>query len=293
MPELPEVKNISDILRNILIGNYFHGILINEKSRYAKENKEIKGEKYLEKEITKNNDILYPSYGKFTDIYIKGKKIFFVIKLKNGEFIILFSFLSLHGTWRINEDIPYLKITLLCSSRKNKLLYEKNLYFNDKSNFGTLEILKTDLEYEYILKDTGPDYLSGKINGEIFLEKLKEKKFKKKEIGVFLLEQQHFSGVGAYINSECLYKSKISPFRLIEELSDIEIYLLYDNIMEVMNESYKLGGHSFVDYVDPYGNNGSYKTEIHEHNIDSFGNKITKEKMKNNRNVFYVKNLQL
>ena len=292
MPELAEVKHISDVLKELLIGNFFCGILIDKKSRYTKENKEIKGEKYLDKEITSDNDILYTNDGKFVDIYTKGKKIFFVIKLKNGEFIILFSFLSLHGTWRTDKNVPYIKITLIYAEKIKKLLYTKNLFFNDRSNFGTFEVLKTDLEYEYVLKDTGPDYLSGEISEEIFIKKLKEKKLEKKDIGVFLLEQQHFSGIGVYINSECLYKSEISPFRLLENLNDIELKILYKNIMEVMNESYKLGGHSFVDYVDPYGIEGTYETKIHEHTKDPLGNKITKTKMKNKRNVFWVENVQ-
>ena len=273
-------------MRQKLVGKSFYFLIINERSRYN--GSELKGSEYL----SQKDDLNYVLKKKniVQDVYTKGKKIFFKIQLiTSNQILLLFSFLSLHGTWRFFEPI-YTKLTLTFRNEGSRLI--EHLFFNDRSNFGTFQIIKTDEELKHVLKDTGPDYLNDNITINDFISKIKSPRLCNKEIGSFLMEQKYFSGIGAYINSECLYLSKISPFRSLKDLEDSEIITLFNNILYVIKTSYSQGGHSFVDYADPLDIEGTFETLVHEHTIDSNGYNIIKGKMSNKRNVFWVPEIQ-
>ena len=261
MPELPEIRHISDVLKSQLVGLYIFNIIIEPgNNRYNKENG-LEGLN-LFKNYDKNGKKHIKMKGLIKNIFFNGKKIFFEIEHKNKIFY-FFSFLGLTGSWQYLKDYPHRKLTLKLGIVKGKLLiFKKNLYFNDKIGYGNFKIVE---ELEPILKTTGPDLFNNEISYEQFCSKIR--KYPKKTIYFILTKQEYFSGIGAYLKSEILYDSKIAPNREIMSLSSSEIKKIHKSIYKILEKSYSKKGYSFSDYIDPNGNKGSYITKAHN-NLD-------------------------
>lgn len=278
MPEGPEVLHISDILRENLVGKYFMGLKLHKQVDYL--GKCVK---------TEDNKYMYFKRGIFEEIYAKGKKIFFKIRLKN-RVIYLFSSLGLFGQWSFTE-VEYLKITLYYSTKKK---YITNCaYYGDKTNYGLFQVIQTDEEMKHILKSTGPSYLTDNISFESFEEKVRNKRIKNKEIGIFLMEQKYFSGIGNYLLCEILYFSKLNPHRTLESLTDKNLKTLYKTIHEIIFNSYKSKGLTFSDYIDPNNQKGLFQVYVYKNKIDPLGNNIITETMSNGRTIHWVPEIQI
>ena len=139
--------------------------------------------------------------------------------------------------------------------------------------------------------------LSPKTNYNLFLEAFEKYKLKypKKTIVQFLMSQEYISGVGNYIKSESLYKSKISPHRKMSEIEENEILKLFNAIKSVMINSYNSKGVSKRDFKDLDDNEGKYQfeLEVYGQKKDKNGNKITVEQTKDKRTTFWVPNIQI
>ena len=73
-----------------------------------------------------------------------------------------------------------------------------------------------------------------------------------------------------------MYLSNIHPEKLISNLSEDEIVLLYNNIIITMKKSYEMNGRNSKEYKDLYGNVGKYDTVCYDKNISSDGSSIIK-----------------
>ena len=63
---------------------------------------------------------------------------------------------------------------------------------------------------------------------------------------------------GNYLKAEILYASKISPYRIVEDLTEDDISNIYKYIKKISLESYKNGGASVLDYSDLNDKDGEY-----------------------------------
>lgn len=245
MPELPEVISIVNILKHEICNE--HLIFIHKSDKYNT----IVGEEFLPGKLLPGKLCL-----KVIDIYNCGKKIFF--KLDDG--IIIYSFLALTGKWLLtSEKHKHEKIRLVFGKRIGKLILKtKELVFIDMLNFGNFEI-KNENNVKLVLKDTGPTYLE--IDRDTFLFGIA--KHKDKQISDFLLMQKIFSGIGTIYCSESLYDSNIKPYDIIKDIEVDKLSVLFDNIVKNMNLSISLGGCSFSDYINPYGELGRFTPKIY------------------------------
>ena len=75
-------------------------------------------------------------------------------------------------------------------------------------------------------------------------------KHKSKNITKVLMNQAIISGCGNYIKSEALYRSKISPLRLISEIEQDKLTKLLQSLKQVITESYLSQGASIMNYTD-------------------------------------------
>ncbi len=277
MPELPEVNVIASDITDVILGKYLRGIILHEKSRYCKNGiLNMDGRNYTEEYFKNGIDHIYLINAKVKEVFTVGKKIFIKIKLVNGsnkgKILYISSFLSLYGTWRFDKS----------DGAKHSLVFtdklddgeETNLYYHDKRNWGIFNITE---DYKSVLK-------------EYFKNKIKLPKLKDKTIGWFLMEQKYMSGIGVYIRCDSLYKSKISPYRLLSSLSENDIKCIYNNVKKIMLKSFDAGGYSF--YLSPFGIKGTYKSLITNKKIDDCGNKIEKTKL-GDRNLYWVPDVQI
>lgn len=221
MPEKGEVEVVSDQLKKLIVGKTLINISYDKNSRYFKGG--VPGVSCLE----------FPY--QCIDILTKGKKI--IISLgKNDNQVFLLSFLGMTGRWLIKP-----------SDHSNLWLeFESDfkLYFDDSRHFGTLTVYPDTKSLNAFLKrTTGPDLLNDDVKLEEWTKQIKNPRIKNKFIGVFLLDQKRFSGLGNYLRAEVLYACKINPFRKLCDLSDTEIEALLITSKEKIKASYAANGH--------------------------------------------------
>lgn len=292
MPELIEISLITECIALNITGKYLKGLILHEKSRYCKNNVLNLHNKNLIGSPTKNeNDYFYNLKGIVMEVFNYGKKILIEIN-DNGKTYYLTSFMSLFGTYRFDK----------ANKAKHTLMFSDdelgtnciNLYYHDTRNWGIFSVVE---DYREILNGTGPDYFSHEFNLEYYINCIKDvdSKFSKrgvyKDIGWFLMKQEYVSGVGVYLRNEILYCSKISPLRLLKNLSDEDIKNLYNNAKDIMIESYDHGGYSFKDFVDPNGVKGTFKPKITNKKYDDYGNLVVRS-IHEGRNIDWVPSLQ-
>lgn len=269
MPEGPEVKDLTNKLNK----KYKNKILseIN-----------ILGGRYKKHGAPKNMNLFIKVLPlKIRSINCHGKFIYWLFY--DSEFV-LFNTLGMEGYWITRED-KYNHVSFKINN--------KNLYFNDFRNFGTLIFCyKNNLEKK--LKELGPDILSPEDN---FKEFKKRTQNKKTVIGKTLINQKVLAGVGNYLRAEGLYVAKINPFRLTSSLSDKELRKLYDILRQIswifydVNKGIKLNIiNKKYNLINLY-NKTKYPFLVYRQKIDIFNNKVNSKKI-DNRTIYYVSSLQ-
>ena len=137
----------------------------------------------------------------------------------------------------------------------------KRLAYVDPRRFGEFFPFAEHAILENELKRLGPDPLSWTSleQKNIIQARLKTKR----QIKVFLLDQNVISGVGNIYACEALYHAKISPFRQTRNLSTTEMARLLLATEMVLHEAVKNGGTSFSDYEMPDGQKGQNYQKRH------------------------------
>ncbi len=162
----------------------------------------------------------------------------------------------------------------------------RELYFNDIRHFGTLKFVYGSGEMNKKLKSIGPDMLSKPPGEEWF------KKFLKVPVNIckLLMDQKKISGVGNYVKAEALYRSRISPWREANTLSETEAVVLYRSLIEILQESYSLGGASLRNYRQFEGQEGAFaeRLAVYGKEIDPEGREVKTATTPDGRTTYFV-----
>lgn len=140
------------------------------------------------------------------------------------------------------------------------------LFFNDLRRFGYLKLLEKDAEGNIAeLKKLGPEPFSDEFSAEYMMRRAA--KIPNRKIKQFITDQEIISGVGNIYVDEALFYSKISPLRLVKEISLTEWKILRENIRKALELGIKYGGSSEETYVDAFGNQGKFNehTKVYRH----------------------------
>ena len=189
------------------------------------------------------------------------------------------------GGWKLNKE-KYGHLSLITD--------KVPIYFDDYRNFGTVKFSNSLIDFNKKMKDLGIDVLTEDFKVDAFIKIINNKKYQKKTLTEFLMNQKLFSGIGNYLKSEILYQSKISPHRLIEDINDEEKTLIFVSIKEIANASYKLGDASVRDYSNIEDEKGKYTEllKVYAQKTDQLGNKVKKETTKDKRTTHWVPEIQ-
>jgi len=237
MPEVIEVKKYADFLLKTM------------------KNKKLLKLNILNGRYKKHGP--FPGYEKIVallplqivDIQSKGK--FMYILFENNW--MLFVTLGLTGGWVSKKNnIFYFPLAAEYIGSKDVDKYKKNalnhlnvefildgtttIYFYDMLSFGTLKIVEDPQELTKKLKSLSYDIIDMETRYDLFKSQLNKKK--KKEIGIVLIDQKVISGIGNYLRSDILWMSKISPFRLVKDLSEKERKEIYKNAKLLTSGNY-------------------------------------------------------
>ena len=169
-----------------------------------------------------------------------------------------------------------------------------SLYFVDQRRVGTLKFThKSDLAKK--LEGLGLDMLNNRTSSMYdFVRKVELPKAQKKTVAEALMDQSLFAGVGNYIKCEMLYRCRISPYRLVRDLTQEDICGLWNWGKLIMRASYDQGGASIRNYRQVNGETGefTFAFEVYAQKQDPLGNPVVREETLDGRTTHWVPSLQ-
>lgn len=267
MPEIAEVHlNTDFILRPIL-----------EKQSICQI--KILSGKYLKKKPANFDKFNQSLPAKVTDVCNRGKFIY--LKLDNGWSIGI----GFGMTGRMITDEPdhsHHRIEILHSTPGVQLFY------NDMRNFGNFNFyLPGSDDLEKKLEKLGIDLLQ---EPEASKTRVVER-FRRKpnwDISKALLSQEILAGVGNYVRAEALYDAKIWPYAKIKDLTDQNLYQIYQSAVKVSQTAYEIQAKYFLDGI-PYQEYQKFM-KIYNSDRDPEGNKV--ERSADTRTTWWVPKVQ-
>ena len=281
MPEGPEVEYTLEILREFEKKKIMSIELTNFSQKYSK---------YKGKQNTFNEF----SGSVLKKIERQGKFLIWIFSIQS----VVLNHLGMSGKWVILENkneifkVKHAKI-IINFDKINKIAI-----FDDARNFGQFRIFDS---YESVMKYSpikilGLDGLAIPFPLNEFEKKLKQNKYRDKEIGKVLLDQSLVAGIGNIYKSESLSLAKLSPLRIVQNLTFNEIEKLGLSVSEVLHKAVRSMGSSIQNYRTPYGEEGTaqnwHKVYGKEgEKCEECGSKI-KRIIQNKRSTFYCEKCQ-
>lgn len=162
--------------------------------------------------------------GKIIDINSKGKLLWFKVTGKKENYYIHIHY-GISGWLRFEKPEKNIKYEFVLKIKEKNI----NLYLEDMRRFSKINIY-TQIEHDKIINKLGIDIFSKDFTKNIFMNIIKSKNMM---LTPFLLNQHIFCGIGNYIKNESLYMTNLRVKIKTNELTDDEIYKLYNNILFV------------------------------------------------------------
>ncbi len=131
------------------------------------------------------------------------------------------------------------------------------LYFNDQRKFGWVRLIDPK-DLPQLQLSLGPDILSPEFTFSYFQSALKKTS---RPIKLALLDQQKFAGIGNIYANDALWESKIHPLTPSNQIPSSKLHLLYDSVIDIIQESIQNGGSTAKDnkYLRPDGSFGQHQ----------------------------------
>lgn len=268
MPELPEVETVKNILKTNLIGLTVKDIIITYpdmiKTNLDEFKKNLIGEKFL-------------------DIKRYGKWLVFET---NNYYLV--SHLRMEGKYYYSKEFNYEKHEHVIFLLDNGYY----LRYKDVRKFGVMYLVTKDkLFIDTPLNKIGYEPFNDKLTVSYLKSKFK---MKKTAIKTALLDQEIIAGLGNIYVDEVLFKSKISPFKKANLLTDQECENIITNSKEILDKAIKYGGTTIRSYTSSLGVTGSYQNYLLVHTktvCPNCHNQINISKI-NGRSTYYCNRCQ-
>lgn len=232
MPELPEVETIKNQIAP-------HLPLKVKSVAYSN----VSGSLIKDKEFS-------PKGKELLDIDRQGK----VLLLKFENDLVTISGLGMSGGWRVSPTKvkeKHTHVQLSCEKKSGEKVF---LAYVDPRRFGNLHFFKPEGAKKWLTR-LGADVSKPEFTPEYIYERCQ--KHKGKVIKAFLLEQNHFAGVGNYMASEICAHAGILPDRLNSTITKNEAYKLWEATKIVLEGTVSTGGTTFSGgYKDTAGSQG-------------------------------------
>lgn len=249
MPELPEVQTTVSGLNRVLSGLVITDAWTEYNSKYFHGTDTIKD----------------PVYFKYFKKTIKGKKILNVkrraknilINLSDNFTILIHMKMTGHVMYGdYNRKDPYNRFIRMIVYLSNG----KTMELCDTRKFAKVTLIETDKMYESIhLKNIGPEPLENEFTFEIFKNQISLRS--SKMIKAVLLDQEIIAGIGNIYSDESLWRSGIHPEKLVRNIKDSELKLLYKAIRTTLLKGIDFGGDSMSDYRNIDGERGKFQEQ--------------------------------
>jgi len=270
MPELPEVETVIKGLRPLVTDKVVTGVEIREKNMIAYPKNNV--------EAFKNSLI----GSKIEAINRRGKYI--IIELDTGKNMVIH--LRMTGKLLVKEVKEF-------RDKHTHVIFSLNdgqeIRFNNIRKFGRVYLIdKKYPEQAGGLADLGPEPLSDNLTVEDFKKLFNNRRALMKSL---LLNQHFIAGIGNIYADEILFRAGVKPDRTADTLSEEEKERIYHQMREILKKGIIYGGTSFSDYVNAFGEKGSFQEELRVHQREgekcySCGTKIKKIKVSGRSTYF-------
>jgi len=267
MPEGPEVRRIAQALAERVSGRTLKAL-------------EILGGRY-EKKPPSGIDVIAPQFPlKVIGAGCHGKFMYWIL---DDEYSIWCT-LGMTGSW--SEAV----------TKHPRLRFHLNdglLYFNDQRNFGTIKFVRGKFNLIEKLTSLGPDMLATDVSDETFIKQLRKKNGW--EMAKAIMFESIIAGVGNYIKADSLWLAKLSPYRTIDDMSDVELGSLNRTIKQIMRESFESGGATIRSYKNFNGSEGEYSRKflVYNQKTDPDGNEVIREQTADGRTTHWCPAVQV
>jgi formamidopyrimidine-DNA glycosylase len=235
MPELPEVETTLRGIQAHLVRQRIVEVVVREpRLRWP-----------IESAVSKAEGQLCTHLGR------RGK--YLLIHLEHGGLLV---HLGMSGSLRILTDAQppgkhdHYDICLQGDAR---------LRFNDPRRFGALLWVENEFTDHPLLRDLGPEPLSGAFNAEYLHQRSRGRKVAVKN---FIMNGHVVVGVGNIYASEALFMAGIHPRRAAGRVSRQRYDALTDAIRDVLERAIRLGGTTLQDFSASDGSPGYFAQEL-------------------------------
>jgi formamidopyrimidine-DNA glycosylase len=133
------------------------------------------------------------------------------------------------------------------------------LRLRDPRRFGTLLWTHDDPQKHKLLKDLGPEPLSGELTGEYLFDASRGRKVAVKQ---FIMDSKVVVGVGNIYASESLFLAAVKPQRAAGRVNCKEYEALARGIKKVLTASIKAGGTTLRDFAREDGEPGYFAQRL-------------------------------
>lgn len=261
--EGPEVKIISDFLKEDLLGQKVKELFIYPDSRYKSK---LPGQEQLPKRLT------------VLDIKTRGKNFYF----KFSENCYLYVEPRISGKFQTFQNKPCFKF----------VTKDKEIFFNDYMHYAVASIISKK-ELDKKLYDLCYDPMEDDISDKI--DRIFEFTRVNKKLSSFVFNVKSITSIGTSLKSEILYRAKISPHSYARDLTKAHIQELCELAKELTNLSYKSGGSTVNKYSDKLFTSGNFydHCNVFMKKRDKLNNKVIYSLVHPDKNsLFWVKEVQ-
>ena len=248
MPEGPELAYSRDRLKQLVEGQALTDLVVGTSGRYSKKPPEGLDAFLHEKQIKGSPRV--------KEVATKGKFMWWRFNFPcDSEDWYMHCTYGMSGGWytyatkhaafsvTYNESgIPITRDT-------------KRLFFNDPRHFGTIKFVKGRPAHDKKLSTLGPCILTSTLTSDLFAQNVLKKPAR--TIAEALMDQSVVSGVGNYIKAEVLFRSGVSPWRPVTEITPAEYVSLCESVVTVASESYATQGATISTYKTVDGHEGT------------------------------------
>ena len=236
MPELPEVETIKNQIAPTLP-------LFIKRVTYS----EVSTSIVKEKEFTPTNKTLHK-------VERIGKVLLLHFVDKSDNNFIAISGLGMSGGWRLSDKPIKEKHTHIQLTGENPRGEKTYLGYVDPRRFGNFHLFKPEAAKNWLTR-LGADVSSSDFTVDYMMDRFTRDP--NKLLKPFLLEQNHFAGVGNYMASEICARAAILPERVVKTLDKAHARALIKATIKVLDDTLTTGGTTFSGgYVDTSGEKG-------------------------------------
>lgn len=243
MPEGPELRHSRDVLSSILVGKKIIKFEPTTVGRYSST------PPVGLSEIMKDAPLLVES------IDTRGKFMWWTLSSAAGKKWYMHCTYGMSGGWfRNHNNHTAFVVEFNCSgvpiTRDTEMLF-----FNDMRHFGTIKFVSSEKDHTKKLGTLGPCIFDPALTPEIFAKRILRKP--NRTIAEALMDQSNVAGIGNYLKAEALFRSSISPWRNVTDISVSEYVLLFKVVANIAVDSYSSQGATLRTYQTVDGSSGS------------------------------------